>query len=222
MTYKTDEEIKEEVMRELRWDTRVEETEVGVTVQHGVVTLIGAVSSYGKKIAARDAAFRVHGVLDVANDIEVRLPGTSAPSDTDIARAVRQALEWDVLVPSDHIRSTVTGGWVTLDGDVATISEREDAERAVHTLRGVRGVIDHIRVRAVEIKTEEVRQIIEEALERRADRLAGRIQVSLRDGEVGLSGHVRSFAERRAVIGAVSHAPGVRVVNDHLLVQAVD
>ncbi|HZS06516.1 MAG TPA: BON domain-containing protein [Blastocatellia bacterium] len=220
MYVKPDDQIKQEVQRELRWDTRVEETEVGVTVSKGAITLTGTVGSYARKLAAQEAAFRVHGVLDVANDIQVKLPGSHARTDTEIAKAVRHALEWDVLVPDDHIRSTVSDGWVTLEGDVVTISEREDAERAVRYLQGVKGVHNRIIIKPPEIRRDDVRGVIEEALERRADRLADRIRVSVFDGEVTLSGHVHSWAEKRAVIGAVSHTPGVHAVNDRLLIQS--
>jgi osmotically-inducible protein OsmY len=77
MTYKSDEKIKSDVLYQLGWDTHVRQTEVGVTVNKGVVTLTGAVDSYAKKIAAQKAAHRVHGVLDVANDLEVKVPGSS-------------------------------------------------------------------------------------------------------------------------------------------------
>jgi osmotically-inducible protein OsmY len=219
MNIKPDNQIREEVMREMRWDTRVEESEIGVTVTKGIVTLTGVVGSYAKKMAAQEAAHRVHGVLDVANDIQVKPAGSLIRTDTEIAQAVRYALEWDVLVPSEHIRSTVTEGWVTLEGDVETLSQREDAERAVRYLRGVRGVHNRLRVSPPEVRPDEVREIIEAALERRADRLADRIRVSVHDGEVTLTGNVRSYAEKRAIIGAVSHAPGVHSVNDHLLIQ---
>jgi len=220
MYVKPDDQIKQEVERELRWDTRVEETEIGVAVSKGVVTLGGAVSSYARKLAAQEAAFRVHGVLDVANDILVKLPGSLARTDTEIAKAVRHALEWDVLVPDDHIRSTVSDGWVTLEGGVDTISQREDAERAVRYLHGVKGVHNRLAISPPEIRPDEVRGIIEEALERRAEREAERIRVSVRGGEVTLDGSVRSYAEKRAVVGAVSHAPGVCAVNDQLLIRA--
>jgi osmotically-inducible protein OsmY len=39
MQTKSDSQVQQEVLRELKWDTRVEETEIGVTVEHGVVTL---------------------------------------------------------------------------------------------------------------------------------------------------------------------------------------
>src|SRR5215471_2663704 len=96
MRTKTDSEIQHAVLRELKWDTRVEPSEVGVTVERGIVTLTGAVNSYGKKLAAQEAAHRVYGVSDVANDIHVRIPGHMARTDAELAEAVRSALEWDV------------------------------------------------------------------------------------------------------------------------------
>ncbi|MFN7947573.1 MAG: BON domain-containing protein [Blastocatellia bacterium] len=220
MYYKSDEQIRNEVMRELRWDTRVEPLEIAVIASKGVVTLTGTVSSYARKIAAQEAAHRVYGVLDVANDIQVKASGARARTDTEIARAVRRALEWDVLVPDEHIRSTVTEGRVTLEGEVEMISQREDAERAVRYLHGVSGVHNRLTVRPPAINSADVRLLIEEVLERRADREAERIAIAVRDGEVTLTGNVRSYSEKRAVIGAVSHTPGVHAVNDHLLIQA--
>jgi osmotically-inducible protein OsmY len=64
--------------QELKWDTRVNEAEIGVSVTRGVVTLTGTVGSWGRKMAAQDAAHRVNGVLDVANDIRVKPAGSYA------------------------------------------------------------------------------------------------------------------------------------------------
>jgi osmotically-inducible protein OsmY len=218
MQTKSDSTIQQDVLRELKWDTRVEETEIGVTVEHGVVTLTGAVNSYGKKIAAQDAAHRVYGVLDVANDIQVQLPGSRTRSDTEIAQAVRSALEWDVWIPEERIMSTVSNGWVTVEGDVALLRERGDVERAIRRLSGVRGVTNNIEVKPSAVAAADVRETIEEALERRAEREARRIKVEVHNGAVKLSGPVRSWAEKRAILGTVSHAPGVRAVDEHLFV----
>jgi osmotically-inducible protein OsmY len=218
MTRKHDEQIHQDVLRELRWDSRVEETEVGVEVDQGVVTLTGTVASYAKKLAAQEAAHRVAGVLDVANDMHVKIPGGLERTDTEIAQAVRQALEWDVLVPATHITSTVTAGRVTLEGSVERLQERDDAERAVRYLHGVRGVRNKIVVRPPTVQPEQVREVIEDALERSAAHEVKRIQVQVHDGTVTLTGRVRSYAERRAIMGAVSHAPGVHTVKDHLYI----
>ncbi|MBP6820005.1 MAG: BON domain-containing protein [Acidobacteria bacterium] len=217
MTYKSDEELQGEVMFQLGWDSRVKQTEVGVTVSKGIVTLTGAVDSYAKKLAAQQAAHRVRSVLDVVNDIEVRVPGSAQASDADIAHALRHALEWNVLVPADKIHSTVANGWVTLKGEVECFRERVDAERAVSTLQGVRGVINNIQV-VSSVEPERVKFLIEDVLERRADREANRIRVQVIDGEVTLTGAVNSWDEKKAVLGSVSHAPGVTAVHDHLFI----
>jgi osmotically-inducible protein OsmY len=218
MQTKSDSQIQQEVLREMKWDTRVDENEIGVAVGQGVVTLTGAVDSYGKKIAAQEAAHRVFGVLDVANDIQVRLPGTMARSDTDIVKAVRSALEWDVWVPEQRITSTVSNGCVTLEGNVDLLRERDDAERAIRRLAGVRAVTNKIEVKPARVAADDLREAIEEALERRAEREARRIKVEVHDSEVTLSGSVRSWAEKRAILGTVSHAPGVRAVQENLFV----
>jgi len=215
---KTDQEIQQDVFRELRWDSRVDQTEIGVEVDEGIVTLTGTVKSYAKKVAAREGAHRVVGVLDVADDIQVKTPGGRDRTDTEIAQAVRTALEWDTFVPDQKIRSTVAEGFVTLEGEVATLREKGDAEAAVRNLTGVREVRNRLLVTAVKVDPVNLRKSIEEALERRAERDADRIRVRVEDGTVVLEGKVRTWPEKQAILGAVSHAPGVRQVTDKLAV----
>ena len=216
---RTDSEIQQSVLRELAWDTRVDSTDVGVEVDDGVVTLTGTVNSWAKRMAALHAAQRVIGVLDVANDIQVKIPGIGQLTDTEIARAVRSALEWDVLVPEARIRSTITNAWVTLEGDVDLWAEREDAERAVRNLKGVRGIANYIEIAPSKIAPADVRRSIEQALERHAHREASHVQLDVKDGGVTLSGTVDSWAEREAVVGAARGTRGVRKVADHLRVE---
>jgi osmotically-inducible protein OsmY len=217
MTYKSDEEIQSEVLFQLGWDSRLKQSEVGVTVKKGAITLTGTVDSYAKKLAAQKAAHRVYGVLDVANGIEVKVTGSLRRTDSEIARAIRHALEWNVFVRSFKIHSTVTNGWVTLEGDVEYYSERADAERAVSHLPGVRGVTNKIKVCAP-VESERVKFLIEGVLERRADREAKRIRVSVDEGDVTLTGAVKSWDEKKAILGAVGHAPGVSMIHDHLFI----
>jgi osmotically-inducible protein OsmY len=118
-----------------------------------------------------------------------------------------------------EINVTVSDGWVTLEGEVEKYSQREDIVSAVRNLAGVIGVHNWIVVERPFIKPEEIREVIEGALERRADRLADRIIISVDIGEVTLNGTVQSEAEKRAVLGAVSHTSGVFSLKDHLAVQ---
>jgi osmotically-inducible protein OsmY len=219
---KSDQEIQRDVYQELRWDSRVDQTEIGVGVDDGIVTLTGTVDSYAKKLAAREAAHRVLGVLDVADDIQVKWPGSVERTDTEIAKAVRMSLEWDAFVPHQNILSTVTEGFVTLEGEVSTLREKLDAEAAVRNLAGVHGVRNRIHVAAPMPNPDRLKESIEEALERRAEREAHRIHVEVEGGTVILEGRVRTWPEKQAILGAVTHAPGVREVRDRLTVNPWD
>jgi osmotically-inducible protein OsmY len=222
VTYKSDEEVRNDALFQLDWDSRLRRSEIGVTVKKGVVTLTGAVDSYAKKLAAQKAAHRVPGVLDVANEIEVKVTGSLRRTDSEIAQAVRHALEWDVLVPSYKIHSTVANGWVTLEGKVEYYNERADAERAVAHLTGVRGVTNEIAICAPPVEPERVKSLIEDVLERRAGGEAKRIRVSVDDGDVTLMGSVKSWDEKKAILGAVGHAPGVKMIHDHIFIDPYD
>ncbi|HKS27668.1 MAG TPA: BON domain-containing protein [Pyrinomonadaceae bacterium] len=59
-------QIKEDVLKALRWDMRI-----SVRVSGGVVTLSGTVDSYAVRLLAGEAAQFVDGVLSVSNLIEV-------------------------------------------------------------------------------------------------------------------------------------------------------
>src|SRR5213593_4562564 len=107
---RTDEDIQREVLAELKWDARVQPNEIGVIVKDGVVTLTGWVDSYLKKWAAEEVAHRVPGVKAVANDIEVRLPGSAERTDADLAAAVVNALKWEADISADKVDVTVSRG----------------------------------------------------------------------------------------------------------------
>jgi osmotically-inducible protein OsmY len=215
---KTDAQLKTDVLNELKWDPTVDETEVGVQVKAGIVTLTGTVGAYPKKLAAVAAAHRVHGVLDVVDDMRVRIRMGWERTDQEIASAVRNALQWDVLVPDDRITSTVAGGLVTLQGTVDTWAQRADAENAVFRLTGVKGVANQIAVAGFVVDAAKIKQDIEDALERQTEREAKRIGVSVRDGVVTLTGTIRSWGEKSAVERTAYAARGVRRIDDHTTV----
>jgi len=216
-TTKTDLELQQAVIHDLAWDGRIDEAAIGVSVHHGIVTLNGVVGSWGEKHAVEDAAHRVAGVRDVANEIEIRPAWSAHRSDADVAEAVRHALTWDAFVPDQEIQSTVCdGGHVTLTGTVATLQLRDDAERAVRNLDGVRQVTNQIAVEAPAVAAGELRSSIQAALERHVAREADRIGIEVHDHTVVLSGRVASWRERQAVVGAAKGTRGVQRIEDQL------
>jgi osmotically-inducible protein OsmY len=215
---RSDKSVRDDVLDELGWDTFVDETQIEVEVADGVVTLVGTVDSYARKLAAQEAAHAVAGVRDLVNAIDVRQSSETQPTDRALEDMARQLLTWDALVPDRDIDVSVSDGWVTLSGEVSVAAQRGEAERAVAHLVGVRGVHNEIAVHRPDLTPDDVRLKIQEALRRRATHLASHIDITVDDGAVTLSGSTQTPREKLAILGAVSHAPGIQVVCDELRV----
>lgn len=215
---KTDAKIKLDVQDELAWEPSIDETKIGVAVDEGVVTLSGEVDSHSKKIAAEKAAKRVSGVKAVAEDIVVKYPSSLDKSDTEIAKAAVDALEWHSSVPNDSVIVKVENGWVSLSGAVKWAYQKYSATNAVKDLVGVKGVSNSISIKQ-DVKPILVKDTIEEAFERSARIDAKGIMVSTDGNTVTLSGKVNSIKEKEEAEKAAFRAPGVLHVVNKLKVQ---
>ena len=214
---KTDTELQQDVMEELKWEPTIRATEIGVGVTDGVVTLSGYVDSYWKKWSAERAAARVFGVKAVVEKIEVRLPGTLQRSDEEIGEAAANALGWNVSVPYERIKLQVERGTVTLTGDVDWWYQKDEAEHAVRRLKGVVRVNNQIVVKPV-VKPQDLKGKIESAFKRNALLDARRIRIETLGGRVILRGSVRTWAERGEAQWAAWAAPGVSEVENDIAV----
>jgi osmotically-inducible protein OsmY len=213
---RTDEEIQRDVLSELKWDARIQPNEIGVSVKDGIVALTGWVDSYLKKWTAEDVAHRVNGVKAVANDLEIKL--ATERTDADIAAAAIHAIEWDAFVPSDKVQVTVSKGWITLRGQVEWQYEKEDAERVVRRLAGVKGVTNLITVKPRTIASD-LKKKIEDALVRNAEIDADRITVEVQGSKAILKGIVKSWAEKEEAERVAWSAPGILSVDNRITIE---
>jgi osmotically-inducible protein OsmY len=214
---KTDKTLKDDVELELEWEPSVNAAHIGVAVKDGVVTLSGYVPSFAEKYAAEKAAKRVYGVKAVAEELEVKLPGSAVRSDEDVAVACLQALKNNYSVPDDKVKVVITDGWVTLEGELDWQYQKDAAATAVRYLTGVRGVSNKINVKP-RVSAADVKAKIEAALKRNAEVDARRISVLTEAGKVTLRGCVRSWMEKDEAAQAAWSAPGVYNVDNLIAV----
>jgi len=206
--------IRQHVMEELEYEPSINAEQIGVSVEDGVVTLTGHVTSYRQKLEAQAAAQRVKGVKAIALEIEVRYPFERAVQDDEIAKRAANALAWG-LVPRDSVKITVQKGWVALTGEVEWQYQKIAAESAVRKLEGVTGVTNSVTVKPT-VAPKDVRKNILSALHRSAQVEGEGVTVSVKGNAVTLSGHVRTWQERGVVERAAWSAPGVTKVENKL------
>lgn len=213
----TDKELKQHVQNALDWEPSLDPTDVGVSVDEGVVTLRGNVGSFSEKMTAERVTLHVFGVKAVANDLVVHLVNGFERTDTEIAQTAVAALKWNTVIPKDRVTAAIANGWITLNGTLDWKYQKDAAARTVRDLTGVKGVTNNIIVQP-QLKTIDVREKIEAAFKRSAEVDARRISVTAQDGKVVLSGNVHSWAERQEAERAAWAAPGVKQVEDLLAV----
>jgi osmotically-inducible protein OsmY len=211
---KTDLQLKQDIEEELLWDPKVNAAQIGVSVDKGAVSLLGAVDTYAEKWAAEDATKRVFGVRTVAQDLTVKILAEHKRSDSDIAAAVQSALKWDVFVPKT-VTAKVQSGWVTLEGQVPWNYQRDAAERSVRYLAGVVGVSNSVTLKP-QTSAGEVKEKIKAALQRQATADANSIHIDTSGGKVTLTGHASSWQSIEDAANAAWAAPGVTDVLDQV------
>jgi osmotically-inducible protein OsmY len=210
-------DIRTAVEDELIFDPLVDSNNISVKNLSGEVALNGTVPSYPQYLEAADAARRVAGVTNLHNHLEVVLPLGDYRDDPTLTTTVNNALALNVTVPNT-VEATAHDGNVTLIGTVYYGSQRDAAEQAVAGLTGVRNVKDEIEI-AYDADPVDVTMAVQDALDRYALIPDGSDVVILTSGNtVTLTGHVRTWAEHDAVLGAAWMTPGVYEVLDEVAI----
>ena len=214
---KSDAQIKQDVLAELKWDPEIDDAKLTISVQHGAATLKGFAPTYRQKIAARTATKRVAGVVALVDEIEVHLDSEHWTSDEALAERIANVLRWNVSNQTPDIKAEIKHGVVTLTGDVEWQYQRANIQKNIEHVSGVLDVIDLISLKP-KVSAGDVQKRIMDALRRHADFESSKISVTAAGGTVTLKGEVESMEEMDRIEAAAWLAPGVTKVVDQLRV----
>ena len=209
--------LRKLILEELEFQPDIDAANIGVAVENGVVTLTGHVNSYAQKISAERAVKGIKGVRALAEEIQVRLEKGAGTADDTIANRALNIIHWSSDVPEGDIAIMVQNGWITLEGEVDWQYQKETAEQAVRKLSGVVGVDNRLTLRP-RVDVGDIQRRIEEALKRNAEIDARAIHIKVDGDVVRLEGRVHLWRERQIAERAAWSVPGVRQVDDQLLI----
>jgi osmotically-inducible protein OsmY len=210
-----DHDIHTDIRAELKADQDIiDQGDVEITVDHGIVALDGTADSYAEKWGIEHATYRVVGVKGVHNYLEVKPPKDDYREDGEIEKAAKRALEWDARVP-EGVRVEVSDSILRLHGIVSRFAQRKAAADAVRNLIGVRDVINDIQIAAANAP-EDLKHDVEAALSRRFAVDARELSVTTADGVVTVMGVVPTFAMRDDIESAIWSTPGVARIDDRM------
>ena len=218
----SNEQLKKNVRDELVQDWRVAKPfEIVVEVADGNVTLRGPVPSYyQKRLAGRDAG-EVVGVSWVSNLLTVK---TDWREDAAIQDDVQFEIDIDYPLNSQVIIIHVKDGIVTLSGDVDNFCQKMHAAEVASRVRGVRDVVNTIKVRWVLNHTDtELRDRIKRRLASNIETrwVSERITMKVKNGIATLTGDVDTWAEYKEAARLASLTEGVMSVTNQLTVASM-
>lgn len=139
---KSDTEIAEACINAMKWDSSVPDDKIKLKVENGFVVLEGTVEWSYQRIAAKKALANISGLKGIDNLITVK----QKPSSLDIKKQIRDSFIRTAGQEADRIKVEVLGDRVILNGTVASLHEKEEAENTAWSTSGVNEVDNKIIV----------------------------------------------------------------------------
>ncbi|WP_029268430.1 BON domain-containing protein [Flavobacterium sp. KJJ] len=212
---KKNEILQRDVLDAIKWEPKLNTAQIEVTANNGIVTLKGIVDFPAKKIKAKNTAKQVPGVLEVLENIQVKINNWEQKNDCDIAQAILNAFTWNWNTLNDSIEVKVENGYVTLTGELEWYYQKEAATRAVTNLIGVKGVDNNIVIDS-RLSHPINKEIIRRALKNHVAIHTASITIQVSGNEVTLEGAVDSQYQKELAEKITWKAPGVRNIKNNL------
>lgn len=220
LEHSNDERIKRDIVEHLRWDERVDASQVRVTVVQGQVELQGTVPSFFVRMAAGYDAWAIRGVKRVDNQLEVAAPAaTAVPTDEKVRTRILDALLWNPNIDVGRIEVAVEAGRVTVGGVVDAYWKKPRITELISEIMGVVSVDDRLRViPRRRLADRDIEESIRSAVARSGAADPESLSISAREGVVRLTGRLKDRSAYVAVENAARHTSGVTGIIDELTI----
>jgi len=139
---RADAEIRGDVLQALMLDSLVPKT-IDAKVDDGFVTLTGTADRQYQRDEAELVASSIVGALEVIDTIELECP---TPSPGDVQESIKKAFKRNAAVDEEDLYVSTDNGTVTLDGNVSSWNEHDEAIEAAWAAPGVTSVDDRMTV----------------------------------------------------------------------------
>lgn len=197
---------------------------IHATVDDRVVTLNGTVPSYRAELEAIHDARNADNVNGYISRLTVA--GATVP-DSQLQREIADRLTYDRIGMGQTFNALtleVNNGVVTIGGDVRDYPDRDSAVDIVADTKGVKGLVDHIKVAPLSPMDDQIRFAAARAIYgnpsfvQYANNPAHPIRIGVANGHVTLEGVVNSQLDKTLAGNAVRSLPGVFSVKNNLVV----
>jgi len=139
---RADADVRGDVLQALMLDSLVPTT-VDAKVEDGFVTLTGTAGWQYQRDEAELVASNIVGALDVIDEIELDGP---TPDAGDVQDSIKKAFKRNAAVDSDDLYVSTDNGTVTLNGNVSSWAEHDEALDAAWAAPGVTSVRDEMTI----------------------------------------------------------------------------
>jgi len=146
---KADTQLRKEILEAFKGEPGFAGTKIRVSVRNGAITLSGRVPTHTEKYAFERAVLRVPGVQVVAEGIQVDRPAPHLRADEEVAALLARTLCSPPQGWADF-QAIVEDGWVTLQGEATSVSQRDALVKAVQGLAGIKGIYNLITLAAAD------------------------------------------------------------------------
>lgn len=211
-------ELEKMIRDRLTWDNTIDESQIEVSVNDGIATLKGCVSTFPEKVLAEIETQLVPEIKSVVNDIEVKFIGSNKiPSDQDLRGAMFCLLDANSEIASNDVQVSVNKGNVILEGTVDSYWKSENIRKIASQIKGVLSIMNKISIIPKEnISDEDITKSLIKSMQNSVRIEAHKVKMKVEGGIVTLSGTLSSMSEYDAVKEIVKLTKGVIDIKDYL------